>query len=151
MLKFHPNSKSNSFQFSVPGEEFFQKKWSFAAAKCLWSTLTFSPPVSSTHPNRPKSKMAKITLPPFLWLLTTLLLPPCIFSFEWKHILDLDDDFRLSWTPNPNDVTFEVQVRSLGYFGLGFTRRDEMEAVDMVIGWMDEDGNAHLEVKRISH
>ena len=41
---------------------------------------------------------------------------------------------------------FEIQVKTLGYVGLGFTRDDGTVGADMVIGWVDNNGQLHLQV-----
>ena len=69
-----------------------------------------------------------------------------IKAIEWKHSAVLDNNFLVLWTPGENDVTFEVQVKTPGYVGFGFTRDDGIEGVDMVIGWVDNNGQVHLQV-----
>ena len=68
-------------------------------------------------------------------------------SIEWKHSAVLDNNFLVLWTPGENDVTFEVQVKTPGYVGFGFTKEDGSEGVDMVIGWVDNNGQVHLQVR----
>lgn len=67
-------------------------------------------------------------------------------SIEWKYSYYLDNNFLVLWTPGENDVTFEIQVKTLGYVGLGFTRNDRIEEIDIVIGWVDDNGQVHLQV-----
>lgn len=68
-------------------------------------------------------------------------------SIEWKHSAILDNNFLVLWTPGESDVTFEVQVKTPGYVGFGFTREDGTEGVDMVVGWVDNNGQVHLQVR----
>lgn len=79
------------------------------------------------------------------------LLTQCSWAIEWKHSAVLDNNFLVLWTPGENDVTFEVQVKTPGYVGFGFTREDGSEGVDMVIGWVDNNGQVHLQVCWPSH
>ncbi|KAL7291549.1 hypothetical protein TKK_0014804 [Trichogramma kaykai] len=77
-----------------------------------------------------------------------LLIIQCVAAIEWKHSAVLDNNFLVLWTPGENDVTFEVQVKTPGYVGFGFTRdQDSTEGVDMVIGWVDNNGQVHLQPK----
>lgn len=69
-----------------------------------------------------------------------------VLSVEWKHSAVLDNNFLVLWTPGERDVMFEIQVKTLGYVGLGFTRDDGSVGADMVIGWVDNNGQLHLQV-----
>lgn len=69
-----------------------------------------------------------------------------VVSVEWKHSAVLDNNFLVLWTPGERDVMFEIQVKTLGYVGLGFTRDDGTVGADMVIGWVDNNGQLHLQV-----
>lgn len=71
-------------------------------------------------------------------------------GIEWKHSAILDNNFLVLWTPGENDVTFELQVMTPGYVGFGFMRDDGREGVDMVIGWVDNNGQVHLQVSVLS-
>lgn len=75
-----------------------------------------------------------------------LLLVSGVFCVEWKHSAVLDDNFLVLWTPGERDIIFEVQVKTLGYVGLGFTKDDGKIGADMVIGWVDNNGQLHLQV-----
>ncbi|KYN19433.1 MOXD1 like protein 2 [Trachymyrmex cornetzi] len=68
-----------------------------------------------------------------------------VISVEWKHSAVLDNNFLVLWTPDEKDVTFEIQVKTLGYVGLGFTKDDGRAGADMVIGWVDNNGQVHLQ------
>lgn len=70
-------------------------------------------------------------------------------GFEWQHSAVLDNNFLVLWTPGERDVTFEVQVKTLGYVGLGFTRDDRRAGTDMVIGWVDNNGQVHLQDRHV--
>ncbi|KAL6437358.1 hypothetical protein ACFW04_005096 [Cataglyphis niger] len=70
-----------------------------------------------------------------------------VVSVEWKHSAVLDNNFLVLWTPGERDVTFEIQVKTLGYVGLGFTKDDGRAGADMVIGWVDNNGQVHLQTE----
>lgn len=56
---------------------------------------------------------------------------------RWDQSLDLDENFRVFWQIQQPDIVFEVQVRTLGYIGFGFSRNGLIYGADMVIGWVD--------------
>lgn len=55
----------------------------------------------------------------------------------WDHVVDLNEDFRLHWAITNQDITFEIQVRTLGYVGLGFSKDGNQIGADMAVGWVD--------------
>ncbi|EFA04095.2 MOXD1 homolog 2 [Tribolium castaneum] len=59
---------------------------------------------------------------------------------RWSHSAMLSPDYRLLWSlgPGPQDITFELQVRTLGYVGFGFSKDGRMTGADMVVGWVDK-------------
>lgn len=59
-------------------------------------------------------------------------------AMKFDHIVDLDENFRLLWTVREPDIVFEVQVRTLGYIGFGFSRSDFIYGSDIVVGWVDK-------------
>lgn len=66
----------------------------------------------------------------------------------WDNAVDLNDDFRLHWTIKGPEITFEVQVATLGYIGIGFSSTGAMDNADMAIGWVDGE-KAHFQVREI--
>ncbi|XP_011202412.2 MOXD1 homolog 2 [Bactrocera dorsalis] len=68
---------------------------------------------------------------------------------SWDHIIDLDDSFRLLWTITDKDAMFEVQVRTHGYVGFGFSRNGRQEGADIVIGWVDK-GQTFFQDRHVS-
>jgi len=98
-------------------------------------------PVSDVLSSTPHGKM-KTAVGTFLLLLVI----NGVVSVEWKHSAVLDNNFLVLWTPDEKDVTFEIQVKTLGYVGLGFTKDDGRAGADMVIGWVDNNGQVHLQV-----
>lgn len=61
-------------------------------------------------------------------------------AVHWDNAANLDEHFRLLWTVHGDEITFEVQVRTHGYVGLGFASRGSANApsgADMVVGWVD--------------
>ncbi|XP_020297995.1 MOXD1 homolog 2 [Pseudomyrmex gracilis] len=72
-----------------------------------------------------------------------------VVCVDWKHSAVLDNNFLVLWTPDEREVTFEVQVKTLGYVGLGFTRDDDHTGADMVIGWVDNNGQVHLQDRHV--
>lgn len=66
---------------------------------------------------------------------------------RWSHSAYLSPDYRLLWSlgPGPQDITFEIQVRTLGSVGFGFSRDGQLAGADMVVGWV-HGGQVILEV-----
>jgi hypothetical protein len=77
----------------------------------------------------------------------TLLLSVCDLCLcsQWDHIVDFDDNYRLLWTSNNQDVTFEIHAKTLGYVGLGFSKDGSLMEADLAIGWVDQ-GHPMLQV-----
>lgn len=63
----------------------------------------------------------------------------------WDNSADLSDDFRLQWSIKGNEITFELQVATLGYVGIGFSATGAMDNADMAIGWVDQ-GQVYFQV-----
>lgn len=64
---------------------------------------------------------------------------------HWQHAADLNEDFRLLWTIINQDITFEIQVRTLGYVGFGFSKDGQQKGADMAVGWV-EGGHTFFQV-----
>lgn len=78
-------------------------------------------------------------------LLMQILIGGCImateatsFDIKFDHIVDLDENFRLLWKVRDPEIIFEVQVRTKGYIGFGFSRSDYIYGSDIAIGWVDD-------------
>jgi hypothetical protein len=75
----------------------------------------------------------------FLLLLLTLMTARCTSNeIRWDHSVDLDENFRLLWRVKVPDIIIELQVKTLGYIGFGFTRSEYIYGADMVIAWVDK-------------
>ncbi|XP_054267311.1 MOXD1 homolog 1-like [Macrosteles quadrilineatus] len=61
-------------------------------------------------------------------------------SATWRSSVDLspEGDVRLSWTPRTERVEFQVEARTTGYVGIGFSRDGSMRGADLVIGWVED-------------
>ncbi|PSN48992.1 MOXD1 2 protein [Blattella germanica] len=64
---------------------------------------------------------------------------------HWSHSAELDPNYTVFWTPGQEDITFEVQVRTLGYVGFGFSEDGKMPGADLVVGWV-KDGTVFFQV-----
>jgi hypothetical protein len=58
------------------------------------------------------------------------------FDIKFDHKVDLDENFRLLWKVQDPEIIFEVQVRTHGYIGFGFSRSDYIYGSDIAIGWV---------------
>lgn len=66
---------------------------------------------------------------------------------HWDHSVYLNDDYRMLWTIKGAEITIEVQVKTLGYVGLGFSSNGNLSGADMAIGWIDQ-GKTYFQVSR---
>lgn len=73
-----------------------------------------------------------------------------VSAARWSHSAMLSPDYRLLWSlgPGPQDITFELQVRTLGYVGFGFSKDGRMAGADIVIGWVDH-GQVYFQVSHV--
>lgn len=67
---------------------------------------------------------------------------------HWDHSVFLDDDYRLLWSISGYDITFEVQARTHGYIGLGFSKDGTIYGADIVIGWVHQ-GQVHFQDRHV--
>lgn len=111
-------------------------------------------------------------------LLQSILLFSAVIGIRWEHSVDLNDDYRVLWTisklpsmsqqqqqllshtqqqqhqqqsylPHLTEITFEIQVRTLGYIGFGFSPDGHRAGSDIVIGWVDH-GQTYFHVSSFS-
>lgn len=66
-------------------------------------------------------------------------------AVHWENSVYLCPEYRLMWNVNQDEVTFEVQVRTLGYVGFGFSRDGSRSGADLAIGWI-EHGQTYFQV-----
>ncbi|KAL1394325.1 hypothetical protein pipiens_012035 [Culex pipiens pipiens] len=66
---------------------------------------------------------------------------------QWDHIVDFDPNYRLLWTSNAQDITFEIQARTLGWVGVGFSHDGTLADSDVAIGWIDQ-GHVYFQTTR---
>lgn len=93
-----------------------------------------------------------------LLLLSTIVVS-AVIGIRWEHSVDLNDDYRVLWTISKmpsvsqqqmllhtqhqsyfshlTEITFEIQVKTLGYIGFGFSPDGQRSGSDIVIGWVD--------------
>lgn len=81
----------------------------------------------------------------YILIFLKLFLIICVSGVRWENAVNLNDDFRMLWNVVDREVTFEVQVRTLGYIGLGFSRDGLLSGSDIVIGWISQ-GQTYFQV-----
>ncbi|XP_023035342.1 MOXD1 homolog 2 [Drosophila willistoni] len=67
----------------------------------------------------------------------------------WDHSIDLNEDFRILWQIINQDITFEIQARTLGYVGFGFSPDGNLAGSDMAIGWVDK-GQTYFQDRHVT-
>lgn len=70
-------------------------------------------------------------------------------AVQWDQSTYLDENFRLLWNIQGDEITFEMQVRTHGYIGLGFARKEDRSSADVVIGWVDH-GQTYFQVRQFT-
>ncbi|XP_039963293.1 MOXD1 homolog 2 [Bactrocera tryoni] len=70
-------------------------------------------------------------------------------ALSWDHAVDLNEDFRILWTIINQDITFEIQARTLGYVGFGFSPDGSLAGSDIAIGWVDK-GQTYFQDRHIT-
>lgn len=102
-------------------------------------------------------------------LVQSTILLSAVIAIRWEHSADLNDKFRVYWTinkipsisqqqllsshlylPHLTEVTFEIQVQTLGYIGFGFSPDGNRSGSDIVIGWVDH-GQTYFHVSFFFH
>ena len=57
-------------------------------------------------------------------------------SAGWMHRMRLDANYDVYWTVTDSEVTFEVQVRTLGYVMFGLSPSGHFHDADLIVGWI---------------
>lgn len=73
-------------------------------------------------------------------------LPSADEDLNWDHSVDLNEDFRILWKIINQDITFEIQARTMGYVGFGFSPDGNIAGSDMAIGWVNR-GHTYFQVR----
>lgn len=84
-----------------------------------------------------------------MWLLVAVGCVALCQAVQWDQSTYLDENFRLLWNIEGDEITFEMQVRTHGYIGLGFARKEDRSSADVVIGWVDH-GQTYFQVNIIT-
>ena len=70
-------------------------------------------------------------------------------QYKYDVTLDNDGKYRVFWDFNETHITFEVHVQTKGYVGFGISPNGNMNASDVVIGWV-KDGHTYFSVSHTS-
>ena len=67
---------------------------------------------------------------------------------EYRFSVILDDGYTLHWNFDLEEQTiaFAVNVSTTGWVGFGLSPNGQMPQSDVVIGWVDNDGNTQFHV-----
>lgn len=61
-------------------------------------------------------------------------------AIRWDNMANLEEHFRLLWNVRGDEITFEMQVKTHGYIGFGFSFNSTDPSkyrADLIIGWVD--------------
>lgn len=64
----------------------------------------------------------------------------------WMHRMRLDANYDVYWSINESEVTFEVQVRTLGYLVFGLSPSGHFQDADLIVGWV-HNGRPRFQVR----
>lgn len=78
-------------------------------------------------------------------LLVMVSLKGMAWGANWDHAVDFNENFRLLWTVRGAEITMEIQAKTLGYVGVGFSEDGTLSGADMAIGWVDQ-GQPYFQV-----
>ncbi|XP_042233945.1 DBH-like monooxygenase protein 1 isoform X2 [Homarus americanus] len=67
------------------------------------------------------------------------------FEFHHRAVMDQRGAYIMLWTPLQDKIVIEVQVATRGYVGLGFSPNGGMKGADVVIGWVDAQGQLQFQ------
>ncbi|XP_067141857.1 DBH-like monooxygenase protein 1 homolog [Centruroides vittatus] len=73
----------------------------------------------------------------------------CIFTVSARNFdqySKLDDNYEIWWSTDEDSITFQVEVATRGWVGLGISPNGGMEGSDVVIGWINN-GKATFHVR----
>uniref|UniRef100_A0A914W9W3 DOMON domain-containing protein n=1 Tax=Plectus sambesii TaxID=2011161 RepID=A0A914W9W3_9BILA len=68
-------------------------------------------------------------------------------NYTHHAVLDPNGKFLVHWRPGTNDtdfITFECEVATQGWIGLGFSSNGAMTGADIVIAWIDQSGKPQI-------
>lgn len=71
-----------------------------------------------------------------------------ILADRYRFSANLDDGYKLHWNFDLEDqtVVFAVNVSTKGWVGFGLSPDGRMPLSDVIIGWVDNDGNTTFNV-----
>ena len=69
-------------------------------------------------------------------------------SERYQFSRQLHDRYTLYWTydPTAEEVSFAVSVQTTGWIGFGLSPTGQMPGSDVVIGWVDDNGDSYFDV-----
>ncbi|XP_070564696.1 DBH-like monooxygenase protein 1 homolog [Ptychodera flava] len=73
--------------------------------------------------------------------LVTSIAIPTLDDYTHNAVLDADENFHVYWKFDKEKIIFEINVRTTGWVGFGFSPNGGMPGSDIVIGWVLKDGN----------
>lgn len=97
-------------------------------------------------------------LPTLLWLISFITILTLEFSNStpinerkwWNRELSLTGDFHVKWNSNNKEwLTMEMSTNTNGYVAVGFSPNGGMKDADIVLGWVDRNGEPHLKVWKL--
>jgi hypothetical protein len=68
-------------------------------------------------------------------------------SIIWTRDLPLDERFTVRYNnEDPDKLIMEISAPTKGYVSIGFSPNGAMRGSDIIMGWIDSQGQAHIKV-----
>ena len=66
--------------------------------------------------------------------------------YTFSRMLDTNGQYLLYWSFDADTISFAVDVGTTGWVGFGLSPNGQMPQSDVVIGWVDDNGEPHFHV-----
>ena len=91
---------------------------------------------------------------PIVLFISLFLAPSCCVTalhesdYDFHKTLDSAGKYELYWSFDleQENISFAVRVQTTGWIGFGLSPNGQMPQSDVVIGWVDENGQGYLQV-----
>ena len=70
-------------------------------------------------------------------------------KYRFSKVMDGSGNYKLYWSFNRRNenITFAVRVKTTGWVGFGLSPNGQMPNSDVIIGWVDSNGQVHMHVR----
>lgn len=91
--------------------------------------------------------MDKTVISVFVLVATILGFASSADQKAWTRNLSIEKGIRMNWIHDDSEyVTMEISAPAKGYVAVGISPNGSMTGADMIMGWVDSQGKAHIKV-----